>query len=1497
MAGASDASGEVVARVFLSYRREDTGQVVARLAEDLEAALGAGQVFYDRERLQGGDVWRERLAAAIRGSDVVVALIGKGWVQARRDAVSGMRRLDDPHDPVRLELETALGEARSRQLRIVPVLVAGAPRPDEHSLLPTSIQDITAIHTLPLRTATNDEWKADVARIAADLGIVGRGRSRDDARDAEWVVEHLHRLTARVAQRLAASAPVRGEPVPRHINLSLVERRSEERPAEERPETRPEMLQKVYDLEQLASQDRAHILVLGEGGAGKTTSLLHVAETAAERARVDPAAPVPVYVDLALLMQIEDIRDLEQLVAGAEAPTGDGVSLQGIAARRPCLFLFDAFNEVPEHLHRNCVVALRRFVDTWGDRHRYIVSSRAVPGVEPLEQPPASFTAYHLLRLTAEQVEGYLDALGLAVLHERMPEELRDLARNPFMLVAIARTLEGTAAHDLPRNRGKLYQRVLETWMRKEAVKRRPAYDYERVKAPVLSYLAMRMTAAGQTALSWREVEPEVEQLLVEIHRKIQRRGGMPDRWTVDEFCDEIVADDILQKAGDRVAFRHQSFQEYFAACWFARGRAEALVELTPRLVGALVEPMWPVDLSGHRLVPVLTMVAGLVEDCTKLVEALAERNPVTAAATIASASRIAPAVRAGLEQRWIEMLRDGDPHRRVVACSCLRTVARSPASVRVLVEFALSDQLNDTFAGSVALSTLSAVDELATQLVEAILALDEERYLKTTWAIRGVIRALPISRIVVVAFERWRAAHSDDALRSRLEVVLVTVDRAVVVTRLGQVAADTTDAVRAADAARVLASLDAWGRVASRLSLGWLHRQWAFYEAQRNQEAARLKDADVATLAAALAASDDATRAGAARVAADQRVPLGDAIIDTLLRVGVRSSAWRDLVAAAVHLVGEASAIARLVEVSHRGRVLLRHLDASALATLPAAWETQDASDAVSIRHQVAIAVAGVLGGPEEYGELEVAPSGRDGRSWRATTHAGAGRRYEVCVTTDGLDIFDLSRGATAIRAVAEIGPQGLAALRAASDDPDPDIRNTAIEGLARLSDPELADRLLQLLRHAQDPRFVAAALTALVTLRAPQAVVLIEDLLGMTGDWSEVHPVWRARTPRIGAAAGWGDVIHGVLAVIRADREVAAAIDAALATGDVDRKCAALRELSRWLSDTTLEPERAAIWRQQSRDEQLVELALHDPAERVRREAADALRHVSSRAVVESIAPALDDGDPAVRLAAGSALLALDASPLQARAQQLMLAIATSPGPQTLRRAAGDALSRIAGGLDPIYQPIRVALARSEPQAALDLIAGALEIVPDDGSLLLWLGQAQSALGLRSQAAASFRRAFELEGRMAAIPTVLAETLIDLGDFAGAAEAAWHGVDLSADSADAHALLAWSCYRANTIAEAVDAARMACDLDPVHPRASWILVLALLRTPAPGEARAAAEHALRVRQLLSPGLDTSFVATFEQELATLAAADEATAQLIAELRQRLAAPVQSPL
>ena len=151
--------------------------------------------------------------------------------------------------------------------------------------------------------------------------------------------------------------------------------------------------------------------------------------------------------------------------------------------RRRILYLFDAFNEMPEHLQHTAVAVLARFLAKHREGAGFLVVSRPTPLLDRLVTDPDR-DVYEVLRLRPEQVRGFLVNLGLGALHERMPDELRDLAGNPFMLVAIARTLAGTSGSDLPRNRGRLYEQFVAGWMRREEGRRPCGYSFERVKQP-----------------------------------------------------------------------------------------------------------------------------------------------------------------------------------------------------------------------------------------------------------------------------------------------------------------------------------------------------------------------------------------------------------------------------------------------------------------------------------------------------------------------------------------------------------------------------------------------------------------------------------------------------------------------------------------------------------------------------------------------------------------------------------------------------------------------------------------------------------------------------------------------------------------------------------------------------------------------------------------------------------------------------------------------------
>ena len=118
-------------RIFISYRRDDTAYPAGWLFDRLEARFGEDQIFKDVDSIDPGEDFAERITTAVASCDVLLALIGEEWLTIANEA--GGRRLDDPADFVRLEIEAAL----RRDVRVVPVLIDGAALPEPGDLPPT----------------------------------------------------------------------------------------------------------------------------------------------------------------------------------------------------------------------------------------------------------------------------------------------------------------------------------------------------------------------------------------------------------------------------------------------------------------------------------------------------------------------------------------------------------------------------------------------------------------------------------------------------------------------------------------------------------------------------------------------------------------------------------------------------------------------------------------------------------------------------------------------------------------------------------------------------------------------------------------------------------------------------------------------------------------------------------------------------------------------------------------------------------------------------------------------------------------------------------------------------------------------------------------------------------------------------------------------------------------------------------------------------------------
>lgn len=158
--GQKDA--QTAPRVFINYRRGDSSDVATRLAADLEQRFGRDAVFMDHAVLRA-QLWEKATRAQLNRSTVCLVLIGKSWLSER--AATGSRRLDDPDDWVRKEIELAL----SSQKVIYPILVDGAPMPSA-SALPPSLRDLTRRSAILLRSS---HWETDLAGLFKGLEAAG----------------------------------------------------------------------------------------------------------------------------------------------------------------------------------------------------------------------------------------------------------------------------------------------------------------------------------------------------------------------------------------------------------------------------------------------------------------------------------------------------------------------------------------------------------------------------------------------------------------------------------------------------------------------------------------------------------------------------------------------------------------------------------------------------------------------------------------------------------------------------------------------------------------------------------------------------------------------------------------------------------------------------------------------------------------------------------------------------------------------------------------------------------------------------------------------------------------------------------------------------------------------------------------------------------------------------------------------------------------------------
>jgi tRNA A-37 threonylcarbamoyl transferase component Bud32 len=190
-------SGTSSGGVFISYRREEAAPYARLLDYQVRERFPKARVFMDVDAIEPGSDFVEAIEKALNSCAVLLALVGRQWLTLTDEG--GQRRLDDPDDYVRKEIQTAL----ERGVRVIPVLVDEA-QPPRQQQLPKPLAKLARLQAVEL---SHSSFQADADRILYALERA-LGSVTGEATGPAPTGDGAHEDSAPLPGRLGSQEPV-----------------------------------------------------------------------------------------------------------------------------------------------------------------------------------------------------------------------------------------------------------------------------------------------------------------------------------------------------------------------------------------------------------------------------------------------------------------------------------------------------------------------------------------------------------------------------------------------------------------------------------------------------------------------------------------------------------------------------------------------------------------------------------------------------------------------------------------------------------------------------------------------------------------------------------------------------------------------------------------------------------------------------------------------------------------------------------------------------------------------------------------------------------------------------------------------------------------------------------------------------------------------------------------------------------------------------------------
>jgi GTPase SAR1 family protein len=367
---------------------------------------------------------------------------------------------------------------------------------------------------------------------------------------------------------------------------------------DERLKGQPEHIkteQHDYDNILKALDDMRQLVVLGDPGAGKSTTIWRITADYAERAQKDSKQAIPV------LLKMGEVKGEQTVEAYLQAQLGElGRYYDDLMTNKRLILLFDGLNELPREHRADHAEQVKTLIEHCQERDMIaVVTCRALDYIKDLEmgitekleiaeldpiriqqfvnayitkpEGKGDELFWSLAGQTAQKMwEDFEDKVNIPRqattfwLHDELPEgktwgkyswdknsdwkkwlkerqhprNMMTLARNPFMLFMMTKVF--TKKGEIPKNRGELFGLFADFMLQREKVEKASA---ESLKG-ALANLAFDMQKQGEgTAFNEQTVKTYVNDTQLYSARSAS----------------------ILSE-GEPIRFTHQLLQEYFAA-------------------------------------------------------------------------------------------------------------------------------------------------------------------------------------------------------------------------------------------------------------------------------------------------------------------------------------------------------------------------------------------------------------------------------------------------------------------------------------------------------------------------------------------------------------------------------------------------------------------------------------------------------------------------------------------------------------------------------------------------------------------------------------------------------------------------------------------------------------------------------------------------------------------------------------------------------------------